>query len=329
MNKWKKITFSEQWKIAYIAHEAVDTQSVPKTVAELSSYGEGQMTAQVPKEFALALEENGIVPEIYKDQNVLQLQKYESYHVFYGCSFSYQKREGYIPELVFEGLDTICEIWLNGQLLGKTENMFISHTFQPNNLVEGENELILHFLPVTMEARKYEVKAGNTHMPYNFDSLHIRKAPHSYGWDIMPRIVTCGIFRPVYLQYRPIESIKQAYLMTVSADKKAKKASLLFFYELDIKAADLSSYTIEIEGICGDSRFYAKKRLWSVADQIFMEGLQDIKLWQPKGSGTPYLYGLFTKRTSVRQAYSCCVCGVAWSKRGSGNACSASPSGAG
>ena len=234
MNKWEKITFDDQWKIAYIAHEAVEAQSVPKTVAELSSYGEGQMSAQVPIEFALALEENGIVPEIYKDQNVLQLQKYESYHVFYGYSFSYQKKEGYIPELVFEGLDTVCEIWLNGQLLGKTENMFIPHTFRPDNLVEGDNELVLHFLPVTMEARKYEVKAGNTHMPYNFDSLHIRKAPHSYGWDIMPRIVTCGIFRPVYLQYRPVESIKQAYLMTLSADKKGKKASLLFFYELDI-----------------------------------------------------------------------------------------------
>ena len=290
MNKWEKITFDNQWKIAYIAHESVDTRPVPKTVAELSSYGEGQMSAQVPIEFALALEENGIVPEIYKDQNVLQLQKYESYHAFYGCSFSYQKKEGYIPELVFEGLDTVCEIWLNGQLLGKTENMFIPHTFRPDNLVEGDNELVLHFLPVTMEARKYEVKAGNTHMPYNFDSLHIRKAPHSYGWDIMPRIVTCGVFRPVYLQYRPMESIKQAYLMTVSADKKGKKASLLFFYELDIKAADLSSYTIELEGICGDSRFFAKKQLWSVAGEIFLEGLQDIKLWQPKGSGTPYLY---------------------------------------
>lgn len=290
MNKWEKFTLDGQWKIAYIDNETVDTRPVPTTVAALSSYGEGQMTAQVPIEFALALEENGIVPEIYKDQNVLQLQKYESYHVFYGRSFFYEKKEGCIPELVFEGLDTICEIYLNGQLLGKTENMFIPHTFRPNNLVEGENELILHFLPVTMEARKHEVKAGNTHMPYNFDSLHIRKAPHSYGWDIMPRIVTCGIFRPVYLQYRPVESIKQVYLMTVSADKWKKEASLLFFYELDIKAADLSGYTIELEGVCGDSRFFAKKRLWSVAGEIFMEGLQDIKLWQPKGSGVPYLY---------------------------------------
>ena len=290
MTDWEKLDLNGQWEIAYIAHEAMKDQSIPTTVAQVSSFGEGRVKAQVPVELALALEQNGIIPEIYKDQNVLLLQKYESYHAFYARRFHYEKKQGYVPELVFEGLDTICEIWLNGTYLGKTEDMFIEHIFRPDCLAEGENELVLHFLPVTMEARKYEVKAGNTHMPYNFDSLHIRKAPHSYGWDIMPRIVTCGIFRPVYLQYRPVESIKQAYLMTVSVDKWKKEASLLLFYEMDIQAADLSDYTIELEGSCEGSHFAAKKRLWSTAGEIFLEGLQNVRLWQPKGTGTPWLY---------------------------------------
>ena len=155
MNKWEKFTFDDQWKIAYIAHEAVDAHAVPKTVAELSSYGEGQMSAQVPIEFALALEQNGIVPEIYKDQNVLQLQKYEGYHVFYGYSFSYQKKEGYIPELVFEGLDTVCEIWLNGQLLGKTENMFLKMQHWKKSCKYCPGGMILPFFINAKKSKNY------------------------------------------------------------------------------------------------------------------------------------------------------------------------------
>ena len=287
---WKKMDLNGSWQIHYISHDAVGDKPFPKTQAQLEDYGEGTISADVPGEFALALEKNGILPQIYKDQNVLLLQKYESYHVFYSRKFRFESKEGYIPEFLFEGLDTICEIWVNGQLLGKTDNMFIAHRFQPTNLVEGENEIVIHFLPVTVEARKYEVKAGNTHMPYNFDSLHIRKAPHSFGWDIMPRALSCGIFRPVWLTYRPVESIKQAYLMTVSASPQKQEASLMFFYELDIQKADLTPYTIEIEGVCEDSRFTATRNLWSTAGEIFLEGLKNVKLWQPKGHGKPYLY---------------------------------------
>ena len=37
--------------------------------------------------------------------------------------------EAGIPELLFEGLDTYCEIRLNDVLVGTAENMFIPHRF--------------------------------------------------------------------------------------------------------------------------------------------------------------------------------------------------------
>lgn len=295
MKPWEKMDLNGTWKVSYVSHDDWHECTSPSTLSELEGYGEGSVSGDVPVNFELALEKAGVVPEIYKDQNVLLLRKYEGYHVFYSRTFEYTEREDSIPELVFEGLDTICEIWLNGKLLGKTDNMFVSHSFRPDNLIQGTNEIIVHFLPVCVEARKYDAKVGHNHMPYNFASLHIRKAPHMYGWDIMPRIVSCGIYRPVWLVYRPKETIKQSYVITTRVDKWRKEATLNFFYEVDVKSADLRPYTIEVEGTCEDSRFFGVHELWSTSGKMIFDGLAlpkltNVKLWEPKGKGIPYLY---------------------------------------
>lgn len=320
MNHWKKISLDGTWNITWISNDDIrlrrdartgeartkeaggkadgekearaavrgealreDSGEVfPRTIAELEGYGEGTVRGSVPGNFELALEENGILPEIFRDQNILLLQKYEGYHVFYSRSFLYHAEEGCTPYLYFEGIDTISEIWVNGRLAGRTENMFIPHSLPAGELREGENEIVVHLFPVSMESRKRELSFGNTSVnKYNFESLWIRKAAHMYGWDIMPRAVSCGIWRPVSLVYRPEEFIRQAYVCTLSADRVRKEAELMFFYEVEARGADLSRYSIEIEGGCGDSRFYARSRLWNVAGR-FRFPVKDAKLWEPR-----------------------------------------------
>ena len=49
-------------------------------------------------------------------------------------------------ELQFDGIDTISKIYLNGNLLGSTNNMFLQYIFQINKLlrpVGEENELVV------------------------------------------------------------------------------------------------------------------------------------------------------------------------------------------
>lgn len=290
MNDWKKISLNGTWDITYISADEVETE-YPQTLKELENYGEGTISGTVPGNFELALEEAGIVPEIFKDQNVLLLQKYEGYHVFYSRTFEYSKKQGYEPEILFEGLDTICEIWINGTLAGRTENMAIPHTIIPSNLVEGKNEIVVHFFPACMESRKFEGKAGYFCLPYNYASLHIRKAPHMFGWDIAPRIVSCGIYRPVTIQYRPKEYIKQAYLVTRRVDKEQKQADMFFFFDTYVTGADLSRYHISVDGSCEESSFHAESRLWSANGDIGFR-LGDVKFWEPKGKGKPYLYDI-------------------------------------
>lgn len=292
MNDWKRLSLNGTWQIHYIsADEIGEEKKYPKTITELEGYGEGCLDGDVPGNFELSLEKAGIVPEIFKEQNVLLLQKYEGYHVFYSRTFEYEEQKGFQAELYFEGLDTICEVWVNGVLAGKTENMAIPHTIKPANLKSGTNEIVVHFLPVCMEARKYEIKAGHYALRYNYASLHVRKAPHMFGWDIAPRIVSCGIYRPVSLIYRPKEYIKQTYLSTAKIDKKENSAELIFFFETNIESADLRPYTIEVKGVCEDSEFSTASRLWSVGGNLRF-AVENAKFWEPKGKGVPYLYDI-------------------------------------
>ncbi|MDR1902881.1 MAG: hypothetical protein LBQ88_11440 [Treponema sp.] len=47
-------------------------------------------------------------------------------------------------------------------------------------LKNGENELVVHLLPVCVEARKNKVSAGNNHLKYNYECLRLRKS-HTAG----------------------------------------------------------------------------------------------------------------------------------------------------
>lgn len=108
-------------------------------------------------------------------------------------------------ELVFEGLDTYANVFLNEQEVLKADNMF--RTWRVNAkpvLKPGENTLRIVFrspineiLPV-MAKLNYQLPASNDQGEKT--SPFTRKAPYHYGWDWGPRFVTSGIWRPVYLE---------------------------------------------------------------------------------------------------------------------------------
>ena len=65
----------------------------------------------------------------------------------------------------------VADIFLNGTCIGHAENMYIPHEFQASGLRKGENELLVHILPVVLEARKYPISAFSTMLKYNYVPL--------------------------------------------------------------------------------------------------------------------------------------------------------------
>ena len=130
----------------------------------------------------------GLVPDPYLDGN-------EAQHAWVGrTSWLFETSFETAPcpqderlDLVFEGLDTVAEVTLNGSLLGKTANMHRTYRFDVRPaLVEGRNKLeVLFEAPVDAAARLSKAigpRPCNSTHPFNA----IRKMACNYGWDWAP-----------------------------------------------------------------------------------------------------------------------------------------------
>jgi beta-mannosidase len=108
-------------------------------------------------------------------------------------------------ELVWKGLDTYAEVWLNGVAILSANNMFREWRVDVKSLIcKGENRLLVLFRSPLEQGRAAYDRLGHA-LPAANDqgspmlSMFTRKAPYHFGWDWAPRLVTCGIWRPVLL----------------------------------------------------------------------------------------------------------------------------------
>ena len=93
-------------------------------------------------------------------------------------------------------------MWLNGELLLSTDNMFVPHRVAVRDrLRAGLNELLLCFHPALERARVIEAAHGKRHL-WNGDSarLYVRKAQYHFGWDWGPVLMTSGPWLPIQRQ---------------------------------------------------------------------------------------------------------------------------------
>ncbi|GGA30250.1 beta-mannosidase [Dyella nitratireducens] len=114
-------------------------------------------------------------------------------------------------ELVFDGLDTFADVYLNGQKLASADNMFRRWRVPVKSaLHEGSNTLQVRLYSPIKRLLPWLLKQPYA-LPGEFDSAfgdepkgkqtanYVRKAAYQYGWDWGPRIVTEGIWQPVHL----------------------------------------------------------------------------------------------------------------------------------
>jgi len=57
------------------------------------------------------------------------------------------------------------------------------------------------------EAQQHQYDASVMSWERREEGVHIRKAPHVWGWDIMPRAVSAGIWRSARIQRFPENAI--------------------------------------------------------------------------------------------------------------------------
>ena len=279
-----------KWKMALVPDSRVKADCFcGKTVSEIINAGYTVIDAKVPGNFELDMAEAGLIDKnIYYGTNVLKLQNLEDTHLWYFCIFGIEKNDDDVF-LEFEGIDTASEIFVDGNLLGKTENMFISHSFCVNHLDEGLHELVVHIIPASVYVKDKEIPSKCRALKYNIDSLAIRKAPYMYGWDIMPRMVSAGIWKEVKLYYKPVNRIDDFFIVT--SELNSNKAVLTASIKVSADSNILNDYYIEIKGVCGNSEFRHFEKLFTLNSTVKIL-IDNPKLWWPKNYGEPNLYNV-------------------------------------
>lgn len=170
----------------------------------------GWLPAVVPGHVHLDLVENGIIRHPFEEMAELGCQWVDETDWTYKTSFRWAPRNaGDRSVIKFEGLDTVCKVLLNGELIGRQDNMFVPLEVDvTGKLKEGANELVVEFVSAVTVGRErraaYFEKEGLATDTANFEErAFVRKAQFMSGWDWGPRLVSCGIWKPVNLLEGP------------------------------------------------------------------------------------------------------------------------------
>lgn len=163
-------------------------------------------SAEVPGVVQTDLLRHELIPDFMQGSNIDSVQWIENEDWIYKRTIIATEtllRHGHL-DLVFKGLDTFAEVYLNDSLLGKADNMFRSWEWSIKPLLrKGENELKVIFRSPIKEGAKLR-EAYGIQLPHDSDpsgvSPYIRKAAYQFGWDFCPRLVTSGIWKGVELR---------------------------------------------------------------------------------------------------------------------------------
>lgn len=200
-------------------------------------------------------------------------------------------------ELVFEGLDTYAEVYINGQRLvattgdSLTNNMFRTWRFpMPEKLDEVGNELLVRFQP----SAPFDSIAASK-LPYKLPDNRVftRKAQYESGWDWGPKLNTCGIWKDVYIESwndmkindfyvkdtEPSHDPNRPWIAEVEVEIQADKRMTT---KLQLNITDKDGYSQEVE-----HKAQLHKGLNTVVIPVTIE---NPKLWWPNGAGEAHLY---------------------------------------
>ena len=190
--------------------------------------------------------------------------------------------------LVCDGLDTLAEVSLNGQLLGKTDNMYRQWKWDVTGaLKSGENEISILFRgPVVyVTARQKEKYLRNAGESISGGS-HLRKAPCHFGWDWGPKLPPIGVWKDIRL-----EGYSTARLADVHVRQKHEDGKVTVSATAQVESWNKGSLSVTMTLVAPDGS--QRTTRVEVADKTVASiGVDDPQLWWPNGYGKQDLYQL-------------------------------------
>ena len=260
--------------------------------------GKRWLNAHVPGNIHLDLLNNEIITDPYyrlneKEQQWIGESDWE-FKTSFDISPGYFKNEHI--DIVFEGLDTYADVYINNRLILVADNMYCRwRKGIKDYLKTGTNELRVFFHSVIGETLPLYNKNGfiygaNNSQPEPKLSVYSRKPGYHYGWDWGPRLLTCGIWRPVYLEaWNTVRLGDVHFIQRALSDKHAK-----LLLEAEIISAGNTHVDLVLSNITDafrevKKRFEVQSGICSVKVDFEIDNPEK---WWCLGMGKQHLYEL-------------------------------------
>ena len=262
-------------------------RSVPVGVATQT------FAATVPGCCEMELVKAGLLPDPMFSTNAFAFMAYEGHQWLYSKTFRAPRREeGERQIIVFDGIDTLADVFLNGVKIGEAANMLIPHEFDVTGRIRSDADNLLQVLirPVGLAASEVLVgQLGHT-MEGGADHERFRKAQHMYGWDIMPHLPVSGIWRGVRLETRPPARIEAATWATLAIDHARRTAEVAFFARVVAPFAHFHKARVRCTLSRGGAVAAARECAYRGPQFKTRLTVENADYWWPRGAGEPVLY---------------------------------------
>jgi len=252
----------------------------------------GALPAAVPGNVHVDLLAAGQLKDPYYREQEMDAQWVAEHDWTYSRSFTLDAAmlENESVRLRCAGLDTFAALRINGQAIGRADNMHRTWEFDVKSALKpGENTIEVTFTSVWPYIRERE--AGR-HLKTSMHIAHehfgrpwVRKEQSNFGWDWGPVLVTCGIWRDIELAAFSGPRIEDLHVFQhhrggaveieprLTLDRQPDAAATAEF-EVTLQENVVARATAEFDGESASARI----------------AIPNPQLWRPAGMGEQPLY---------------------------------------
>lgn len=251
---------------------------------------------EVPGTIQQALSSRHIIPDPFIGDNEKEVQWVSDRNWLISTTFEIDQRnleasKAYLLRL--SRVDTFGEIYLNGALVGTTDNYFRDYSFDIKDFLHsGTNRLIIRLLSPTQKAHPLYLSSGinypadNDRAEIHYSPL-VRTSPYHFGWDWGPRLISMGIDAPIVLEQVTGALISGVSVRTkLSEDYSKARVSFSWQSALDKDVTDVRLKLFSPEGGLLTQKTVPIKQ---ASGSLFIE-LKNPRLWWPLEMGSQPLY---------------------------------------
>jgi len=265
----------------------------------------------VPGEIHMDLLRNNLISDPYKGEKELKYRWIAESDWRFIKNFDIKKDEWdqlsqcQHVELICQGIDTIGDIIINGQLVGRVDNMFIEFTFDIKKyLVVDRNKIeVLIHSPVKYckdQCDQYQYQVPEWEYPNGVHHRNfIRKCECHFGWDWGPCFCPLGIYKEIYVQCRKVPLLDK---LTITQDHSKYCQDASVDLKIDVTLSEIMNHDclLSLSIYNPDNKLIssitvgAQDASWIKSNTLVTINIEKAQLWWPNGYGGQPLYRLDT-----------------------------------